>query len=296
MEKGTISILLPIYNMESTVEDSIRSVLRQKNAIFELIIVDDGSNDDTPSKLTKYRGNRNIKIFRQSKKGKNAAFNKAFSESNGEYFVFFAADDLMPEDSLFLRKQLLETKKDAYAVVSGKICTFSKIKKNNNVLVPKKNIPNFSGGAIMFSRAIAEKIFPLPEDLPNEDTWARLVIKKYASEIRVLNKIVLKYRVYEGNSMQKDEKFEKFTKNLHSRAKAYEIFKERYDKDLTLEEKTVLEKKIELENLRYKGKWRKILTYKGISRKEKIRNIVYSNKFLYKIKITWYRFFTGWME
>lgn len=295
MSETKVSVLMPVYNMGETVENAILSVLNQKDVNFELIIVDDGSFDMTPTVLKKFRRHKNVKVSSQPNKGKNAAFNKAFYESNGDYLTFFAADDFMPEKSLYIRKQLLEKDQNPYSVSCGKILTFSTDRKFNNILIPRKNIPNLSGGAIMFQKQISTKIFPLPEFLPNEDTWARLVINKYASEIKVSSEIVLQYRVHEGNSIRKDEIFEIFSKRLHERTKAYEVFKEKFDKELSTEEKHILEEKIELEKIRYEGDWKKILAFKNCSMREKIRNLVYSNKFLYKQKINLYRYFTGWM-
>lgn len=295
MQKVDISVLLPVYNMELTVRDAIQSVLNQKRVNFELIIVDDGSDDATPNVLSDFRQFANIKILSQPKKGKNAAFNKAFYESNGDYFTFFAADDIMPEWSLYIRKNLLERAKNPYAVSCGKILTFSVDRKFDGILIPKKHIPNLSGGAIMFPKTIAHKIFPLPEFLPNEDTWAKLVINKYATEILISDEVVLRYRVHEGNSIKKNDNFEIFSEKLHKRAKAFEVFMKRFEEQLSEKEKDVLKNKIKLEELRYKGDWKKIFLLGKCPKKERIRNLVYSNKFFYNLRIYLYRYFTGWM-
>ena len=89
-----ISIVIPVYNGEAFVADAIDSVLAQKGAAFELIVIDDGSTDATPAILARY--GRAIAVHRQPNRGEGAARNAALSYLRGELVLFLDADDLLP--------------------------------------------------------------------------------------------------------------------------------------------------------------------------------------------------------
>lgn len=281
--------------MESTVEEAIQSVLVQKGTSFEIIIVNDGSNDTTPKILDKFSSLPNVTVIHQSHMGKNIAFNNAYRNAKGAFFVLFAADDIMPETSLAVRQELLFSARSKMAYSCGKIRTFSESSTFNNLLIPrKKNIPNFSGGAGCFPKSLGDLIFPLPEILPNEDTWLRLVINKFATEILVTNEVVLQYRIYAGNSIKKTDSFEVFSNKLHDRHKALKLFWKRYKVNLTHSDKTRLLNRMKLEEARYQRDISSLLFCNKSPLKAKLTSLFYSKPFLYKIKNILFKYLAGW--
>lgn len=97
-----VSIIMPAYNAEKYLQDSIDSVLQQTYDNWELIITNDGSSDGTQNILESYTDNR-IRIISQSNKGVSAARNTALAQMKGDYFTFLDADDLLPKQSLEMR-------------------------------------------------------------------------------------------------------------------------------------------------------------------------------------------------
>ena len=96
-----ISIIIPVYNAEKTIEDTINSIVKQKFKNYEIILVNDGSTDRTGeviSSLTKRFDN--LKVFQQKNSGPLIARNKGISEAKGEYLMFVDADDYLAEGSL----------------------------------------------------------------------------------------------------------------------------------------------------------------------------------------------------
>jgi len=101
-EKPTVSIITPTYNHEQYISDCIESVLEQTFQRWEMIIVDDGSTDNTPDVVSRYQDNR-IKYLRQMHKGPfklAEAYNKALSISKGEIIAILEGDDFWPPDKL----------------------------------------------------------------------------------------------------------------------------------------------------------------------------------------------------
>lgn len=87
-----VSIILPTYNRERFVGEAIESVLAQNFTDFELIVVDDGSTDQTASRVTQIGDPRLIYVF-QKNKGRSNARNRALSIARGDYIAFLDSDD-----------------------------------------------------------------------------------------------------------------------------------------------------------------------------------------------------------
>ena len=90
-----VTVVIPVYNGAAFVTDAIESVLRQKAARLELVVVDDGSTDETPQILSDF-GDR-ICTLRQANRGLSAARNVGIRSASGEFLVFLDADDLLPD-------------------------------------------------------------------------------------------------------------------------------------------------------------------------------------------------------
>ena len=91
--KIRFSVLIPAYNIEKYIRQTIDSVLAQSFTDYEIIVIDDGSTDQTPRWLESY-GTR-IQVIRQSNQGPEAARNKAASLARGEYLAMLDHDDLL---------------------------------------------------------------------------------------------------------------------------------------------------------------------------------------------------------
>ncbi len=95
VEAPTVSIIMRSYNRAKTIRRAIESVLAQDFADWELIVVDDGSNDDTAGIASSYNDAR-IRIKRHEKnKGQAAALNTGLDNIRGEWFTLLDSDDEM---------------------------------------------------------------------------------------------------------------------------------------------------------------------------------------------------------
>ncbi|MBQ6750234.1 MAG: glycosyltransferase [Bacteroidaceae bacterium] len=90
------SIIIPLYNKSTTIQKSISSVLLQKNADFEVVVIDDGSTDDSREKVHQMKDDR-IKYFYKQNGGVSSARNEGIKKSIGDWLLFLDADDeLLP--------------------------------------------------------------------------------------------------------------------------------------------------------------------------------------------------------
>lgn len=113
----TISIIIPTYQHASTLVRCLDSVFAQSRKADEVIVVDDGSTDDTQEVLKPYLDR--IRVMIQSNQGAPAARNNGFAQSSGSLVLFCDADVEMRPDMLLKLEQALEAHSDASYAYSG---------------------------------------------------------------------------------------------------------------------------------------------------------------------------------
>jgi glycosyltransferase involved in cell wall biosynthesis len=87
------TIIIPVYNGAKYINAVLHELFEQTISSFELIIVDDGSTDDTEVQIQPYLSDSRIRYFRQSNKGVSAARNKGVKHANGKFLIFLDCDD-----------------------------------------------------------------------------------------------------------------------------------------------------------------------------------------------------------
>lgn len=128
-----VSVVIPVYNVDDYIEETIESLLAQTLKEFEVILIDDGSTDKSIEKIEKVlKEHTNFKLFKQKNNGPSAARNKGIELAKGEYIAFMDSDDKIPKDSLEVRYNLAREKD-----VEVLICSTYKFNKNNSW--PMKN-------------------------------------------------------------------------------------------------------------------------------------------------------------
>lgn len=96
--KPLVSIIIPVYNMEEYLDNCIKSIIRQTYSNFEILLIDDGSTDQSKSLCICWekRDNR-IRFFNHDNHGVSYTRNRGLKESRGEYIIFIDADDIVFE-------------------------------------------------------------------------------------------------------------------------------------------------------------------------------------------------------
>lgn len=107
-----ISIIMPIYNSEKFLDRAIQSVLNQSWKKFELLLIDDGSTDDSYSICTSYSTkDKRVKVFKKTNQGVSSARNFGLSQASGEYISFIDSDDAYSPNYL---ESLINGQKNEY--------------------------------------------------------------------------------------------------------------------------------------------------------------------------------------
>jgi len=202
-----ITVVIPTYNRASYVCSAIDSVLLQTFEDFEIIVIDDGSTDDTLARLSAYRDKR-LKVIHQNNLSQGIARNTGILESSGEYIAFLDSDDVWLPDKLELQYMQLRRSLNCFWSYTNAFSFQNSI----------NNLYDFSERMILHSGSISSKLIKLNfigtstvmvkkdcfdsvglfSDLPKAqdwDIWLRLASK---FDICMVPEALVGYRVHEG--------------------------------------------------------------------------------------------------
>ena len=132
------SVVIPLYNKEKEIKDTIKSVLNQTYKPDEVIVVDDGSTDDSAKIVETFK---EVKLIKQKNSGVSSARNRGIKEVKNEYICFIDADDLWEREFLEeIRELIIKFPNNFFYSTSHKM-----IDENGKVIYPKIPFENFQG-------------------------------------------------------------------------------------------------------------------------------------------------------
>ncbi|MDU8946142.1 glycosyltransferase family 2 protein [Ovoidimarina sediminis] len=206
-----ISIIIPAYNSGGSIGRAIASVRAQSCTDWELIVVDDGSTDNTRA-VAKAVNDPRVKVLYQTKSGASTARNAGLNIARGDYVTFLDADDTIPGDALELRAELLE-REPSIDIVHGAVRVFEGERVVRCVPPDLRRGPLldrlarleegvFVGVCYMLRR---EKIggFRFPESLTHCEDLAFFLNLAHYADLRygAVGKVVYEYRLSPGSAM-----------------------------------------------------------------------------------------------
>lgn len=112
-----VSVIIPAYNAENTIVETIESIQKQTLPDFEVLVIDDGSKDKT-IEVVKQIADPRVQVFAYPNGGVSVARNRGIEQAKGEFIAFIDNDDLWTEDKLELQIAALEKNPQASAVYS----------------------------------------------------------------------------------------------------------------------------------------------------------------------------------
>lgn len=179
-----VSVIIPTYNRSDLVCEAIDSVLAQDYRPFDVIVIDDGSTDDTPERLAAY-GDRIHRIV-QPNRGVSAARNAGIAVANGEYLSFLDSDDLWEKNKLSAQMAFFRDHPEAVIcqceeiwIRNGKrVNPMNKHKKPSGMMfAPSLHLCLVSPSAVVIKRSLLEAVGVFDESLlacEDYDLWLRI--------------------------------------------------------------------------------------------------------------------------
>lgn len=205
--KPLVSIIIPTYNRSHLIGRAIMSVLNQSFQDFELIVVDDGSSDDTEARILDFQiQDKRIRYFRHNvNKGPAAARNTGIGLASGRYIAFQDSDDEWMADKLEKQVNILnKSSSDIGMVYTGFVRVFShkkvyvpsaRIKKKEGDLHHELVGGNFIGmPTVLIKKECFEKVGIFDEHLPSLEDWELFIrVSKYYKFICIDEPLVITY-------------------------------------------------------------------------------------------------------
>lgn len=295
-----VSVVMAVKNESRYIFSAITSILDQSGLACELIVVDDHSDDGTfelvADRFQTWIDGNTLKLLRNPGRGKVAAFNYGVAQSKGQFVCLFAGDDLMPADSLAARYRAVEQAPSEQPVVGlCKVLTMSEDKRSDGILIPRApGRGAFSGQCYLMNRAAVARLFPVPEDLPNEDTWLELALS-YLPEIQLIHSGVVgcQWRVHDHNSMNYRVPFEEFNRRYTTRMKAIPTFLSMYATQMSESNLRVVTALARCELARASGSMIGVLT-SGAPPVPTLRALAHTNQVMYELRRRLYALLSGW--
>ena len=214
-EPVLISVIIPTYNKSQYLKEAIESVLNQTYKNIEIIIVDDGSTDNTEKIARSFQGTRIIYFF-QKNKGPAGARDSGIKKAQGEYVAFLDSDDLWLPEKLERQIEFMERNSEigllgtgCYEVDSGgKMIGKKNFPTENNILqkILIKYNP-FIQSSVTIKKEILDKVEGYDENFSESedyDLWLR--IAKYCQIANLPEPLVMKRYYPENLSPTKDKK------------------------------------------------------------------------------------------
>ncbi len=189
--KNLVSVIIPTFNRAHVLGKCIDSVLNQSYQNLEVIIIDDGSTDNTKSVLSHYKDH--IKVIYQNNSGVSSARNAGVANANGKYIAFLDSDDSWHKDKLKIQLEKFENNNIALMACNAELVDIT----GNRTIIYDDSIPEFS--ILDFFDIYCHPYLGIPnvvllKDVFNEMNGFNEELKT-AEDIDLFLRVALKYNV-----------------------------------------------------------------------------------------------------
>jgi len=204
-----ISVILPAYNASEFIAEAISSVIGQTHENWELIIIDDGSVDDTGSIVDSFlKSDNRIKYISKLNSGVSDSRNVGIKKAQGNFIAFLDADDVWLSDNLKKKLEELDSCDviyseceliDEHSKLINKVLTGSEQPELIDLLLLKGNYITAPSGWLI-KKEVLTKIGEFDINLSNnadQDLWIRILSNGF--KIKLIQDVLWKYRVHNKN-------------------------------------------------------------------------------------------------
>ena len=208
-----VSVIIPVYNGMDVLSDALTSVQQQTFQNFEIIVVDDGSNDGSHALAQKFAaGDYRIKVLRQPNSGKSAARNRAIDFSRGEFIAFLDADDVWLPEKLAAQFDLLRQEPGANLLFSDYFSWDGRNDLSRRYSDPDKFPDGDVGRRLIFSNLFGTSTVMVKRETLNAvgsfdvglplaqdwDVWLRIAELGFSA--KGVRQPLARYRIWRGNT------------------------------------------------------------------------------------------------
>lgn len=237
MQNDLVSIVVPVYNAERFLDETINSVLNQTYSNWELLLINDCSKDNSKEIYNKYKKDKRIIWFDQEKNGGAAlARNKGIELSQGQFLCFLDADDLWENEKLEKQISFMKEKDCAFSFTGYEFADENGKPNGTKVFIPEKiNYKKALKNTTIWTSTVMFNMEKLSKDdiyMPNvrrgQDTATWWKVLKEIDYAYGLNEILSYYRRTAETLSSNKIKALKRTWYLYRHVEGLNIFKSSY--------------------------------------------------------------------
>ncbi len=181
-----VSIIIPVYNGSNYLKQAIDSALAQTYENIEILVINDGSNDNGATEAIAHSYENRIRYFSKPNGGVASALNMGISQMQGTYFSWLSHDDIYFPEKITHQIQILSNLSDLNTIIYGGYEVIDAQSNATHCIKPEDNFP---------LEKLNNSLFPLLQGLIHGCTL--LIPKKYFDEIRVFNESLLSTQDYD---------------------------------------------------------------------------------------------------
>ncbi|RMQ46355.1 Glycosyl transferase protein [Pseudomonas cichorii] len=228
-----VTVIIASYNHARYIEDSINSVINQTYPNIELLVVDDGSKDESPELLKKLQEQHGFDLRFQANQGLARTLNDAIERAQGELIVPFGSDDIMFPHRIATQVEYMKDKPEV-GICAANIETIdqdgqimgAREQRNRNLAFRRLDFddlflnrkPGPASATLMFRREALDKVGCFNPEIRLEDIYIELAIARAGYFIDILGEVLAQYRDHPSNTF-KNGRF--MVENV---LKTYEVF------------------------------------------------------------------------
>lgn len=231
MQQPKVSVIVPVYNVEKYLKQCLDSIVNQTYKNLEIIIVNDGTKDNSMKIVEEYLQDKRIKVINKKNGGLGSARNRGIEEATGDYISFVDSDDYIDLNmyekliNVIRGEEIIIFNHSRFDDITGEIVKKNYTKESKMKKLEKRinylysNIENSCWNKIYKADFIKKNKFRFMEILYEDVCWNIEVFYK-AEKVRLLNEDFYFYRVNRKNSIMekskgKDKKFLEFQKKSY---------------------------------------------------------------------------------
>lgn len=283
-----VTILMPVRDESAYLNEALHSIQPTPGISLQVVLIDDASQDDTADiarQVAAERPELHMTVLVNPRPGKAAAVNLGFEHAHGDVIVLLAGDDRLVS-ALLPQRALAVLPNDQPRVAQCRYWSFSEDPADDGVTFPRPGREtHLAGGATSFNRAFAHLYFPIPEELPNEDTWLRAIAMLHEVSAVFIDAVGLHYRLHENNATGRNLRFAVLSDALTKRHAAYGLALTHFPDTGTSAARARLAKLAQAETHRAAGRWWCLALMQGLQRSDRLVYLLNATPALHALKV-----------
>lgn len=212
-----VTVIIASYNHDRYIEESVNSVLSQTYSNIELLVIDDGSIDESAEILKRLQRQHGFDLRFQANKGLARTLNEAIERARGEFIVPFGSDDIMFAQRIATQVEYMKDKPEV-GICSANIETIDQdgrimgAREQRNRNLPFRRLdfddlfldrkPGPMAATLMLRREALDKVGGFNADIRLEDVYIELAIARAGYFIDVLGEVLAQYRDHPKNTFK----------------------------------------------------------------------------------------------